>query len=221
MMSIMQPINAQAQHEKMPTILGGGVADKSRPEALAGLGLHEVLYLADQTYAPIGNETNRWIGTGEFQSIVEKIGRTELSQGNADNDGLTIETSFGKGTALTRLQTQETHPTLGTGLLATLQIPVYGTPKEIADECAGMNLVESSWAGDFPQLGCWCPYPSRTGGESPTFGTFVPNALHRPGIAHFVATWMLRRARWVREQHYPSITDEPIEAIMRNRFSPD
>ena len=35
MMSIMQPINAQAQHENMSKVLGG-VADMERPETLAG-----------------------------------------------------------------------------------------------------------------------------------------------------------------------------------------
>jgi hypothetical protein len=121
LMSIMQPINAQIQFEKMPAVLGGGIPDRSRPDALAGLDLHEVLWLADQVYAPIGKETNRWIGTAEFQSIVEQFGITERSYGNADDGGLSIETSFGDDTALIRLRTDDSHPALGTGLLAKRQ----------------------------------------------------------------------------------------------------
>jgi hypothetical protein len=118
LMSIMQPINAQIQFENMPTVLGGGVPDKSRPDALPGLDLHEALWVADQIYAPIGKEANRWIGTGEFQSIVEQMGTTERSYGNADDGGLTIETSFGHDTALIRLRTQDTHRPGETGARA-------------------------------------------------------------------------------------------------------
>jgi hypothetical protein len=220
MMSIMQPINAQAQHENMSKVLGG-VADTERPEALVGRDLHEVLLLGEQTFAPIGKEANRWIGTGEFESIVQQMGTTERSYGNADNGGLAIETSFGEGTALIRLGTKDIHPALGAGLLATLQLPVLGDPKEIADQCGRLNLIESMWTDDFPQLGCWHPGGPREGQEWPTFTTFVPNALYRPGLAHHVAAWMIRRARWIRQEHYPSGTDMPIDAILRKRFAAD
>jgi hypothetical protein len=204
MMSIMQPINAQIQHENMANLLGG-VADKSRPAALAGLGLHESHRVADQIFAPIGKETNRWIGTGEFQSIVE-IGTTEYSDREADNGGLAIEASFGEDIALISLRTDQTHPALGTGLLATLYLPVYGERKQTAEQCASMNLIESMWTDDFPQLGCWYPQGSREGPDGLTFTTFVPNALYQPGLAHCVTDWMFRRARWLQKNIYLSRT---------------
>ena len=218
LMSIMQPINAQIQFEDMPTILGGGVPDKSRSDALVGLDLHETLWLADQMYMPIGKEANRWVGAGEFQSVVEQMGTTERSYGNADDGGLTIETSFGHDTALIRLRTEDAHPALGTGLLATLQIPIFSNPQEMADECAYLNLLETMAWTDIPQLGCWHPHTSRADQEGPAFTMFVPNALYQPGLAHYVAAWMIQRARWLREQRFPSMKDKSIDAILKERF---
>jgi hypothetical protein len=218
LMSIMQPINAQIQFESMPTVLGGGIADRSRPDALAGFDLHEMLWFADHVYAPIGKEPNRWIGTGEFQRIVEKMGTTERSYGNADEGGLTIETAFGSDTALIRLRTDDSHPALGTGLLATLQIPMFGNPQEIADECAGLNFLETMWT-DIPQLGCWHPHASRGRQEGPTFASFVPNALYQPGPAYHLAAWMIQRARWLREERFPNMSDKSIDEIMRARLT--
>lgn len=77
----------------------------SRPEALISAGLEEILEVAAHAYVPIGNETNRWIGTEEFKSVVEDWGKSDLCFGFGDDQGLTLETPFGDDSALIRLMT--------------------------------------------------------------------------------------------------------------------
>ncbi len=210
MMSLMQPINAQVYHDKMPTILGGGVPDKSRLKELVGLDLDAAIFVAGREIVPAGRDASRWIGTGEFQTIVEQMEATGDCYGTANDGGLTMETSFGEDAAQILLQTEHPHPALGTGLVASLLLPVSGLPRGIAEACARMNLMESMWTDDFPQLGCWHPRPLGDGLEGPTFTMFVPNMLYQRGIAHVVAAWMVRRARWARQRCYRKPTDKPL-----------
>jgi hypothetical protein len=215
-MSIMQPVNAQIQAKEAPEFLAGGVPDVSRPEAPGVSGLHDTLEIAAQVYVPIGRKVNRWIGTSEFSAIAEKWGTLDHCYGNGDPQGLTLETSFGDDTALIRLRTDEKHPQLGNGLLATLQVPFFGEPKLIADECAGLNLLETLWT-DIPQFGCWHPHASRGEREGLAFSTFVPNALHQAGLATQTTLWMLQRARWLRQERWPHLSDKPVLEILQER----
>jgi hypothetical protein len=164
-MSIMQPINAQIQAAKAPEFLRGGAPDLSRPAGLAR-GLDDMLVLAAQVYVPIGNDANRWIGTGEFQKIAENWGQTDYGFGFGDDGGLTLETPFGEDSALIRLLTNVRQ--LGNGLLCTLQLPFSDEPTRIAEECAFLNLLETFWT-DIPLFGCWHPHASRGDLEGPAF----------------------------------------------------
>jgi hypothetical protein len=215
-MSIMQPINAQIQAQFITEILKGGVPDTSRPQHLAVSGLDEILETAAQEYVPIGQEISRWIGKNEFSEFAESYARNDHCFGFGNEKGLTVETPFASDTALICLAAETKHPQLGSGLLATLQIPLFSDAAEIADECAFWNFFEAtSWTG-FPLLGCWHPNASR-GMEVPAFTTFVPNALYQPGLATNLALWMLDRARWVRQTRWPDLEDKPIVDILEDR----
>jgi hypothetical protein len=138
----MQPINAQIQSKGAPDILfaAGASPDKSKPSFLGDQGLDPILEIAAEIYVPIGREKNRWLGSGEFSNIINRWNTIENCYGNGGDAGLTLETSFGDDTALIMLRTNEKHPQLGEGLLATLQIPFFREPLVIANECAGLNL---------------------------------------------------------------------------------
>ncbi len=217
-MSIMQPINAQIQAKGMPKMLMKGLPDVSRPERLRRARFDEILEIAAQVYVPMGREESRWIGTGEFSKIAENWGRSNLCFGNGDAHGLTLEASIGEDTALIRLRTDEKHPQLGHGLLATLQLPHFAQDKEICEQCASLNYMESLWT-DIPQLGCWHPHRSRGDVDGLAFSSFVPNALHESGIATHAALWMLQRLGWVHDLMWPDLEDKPIEHILRRRLS--
>jgi hypothetical protein len=220
-MSIMQPINAQIQSKSILEIMHGPSLDESRPAFLGDQGLDPILEVAAQVYVPIGHQQNRWRGTGEFSNIIDRWNATENCYGNGDEGGLALETSFGHDTALIRLRTDEKHPQLGEGLLATLQIPSFNEPRVIANECAYLNMLETLWT-DIPQFGCWHPHASRAEQENLeglAFTSFIPNVLYHPGIADLTAIWMLQRARSLRRQRWSNLPDKPINDILEARLA--
>ena len=146
------------------------------------------------------------------------MGRSDNAFGFGDARGLTLETPFGDDSALIRLLTDQPHPQLGNGLLATLQLPFFGEPKVIASECVFLNYFErASWT-DIPLFGCWHPHASRGNRECPAFTSFIPNALHQPGIATNMALWLLGRARWVRHERWPNLQDKTMAEILKARM---
>lgn len=216
-MSILQPINAQLQAANMQGLIGG-VPDTSRPPGMDAIGLDEILQVAADIYVPIGDEPSRWIGTNEFEAIAKQWGQTDNTFGFGDAGGLTLETPFGGDSALIRLLTDQRHPQLGNGLLATLQLPFFDQPTVVANECAFLNYLERmSWT-DIPLFGCWHPHTSRADRDGAAFTTFVPNALYRPGIATNMALWLLGRAAWARKTRWPKLQDLAMAEIIHRRL---
>jgi hypothetical protein len=85
---------------------------------------------------------------------------------------------------------------------------------------ADLNLIDVFWT-DIPQIGCWHPHASRGAQENVdglAFTTFIPNALHQPGLAAVVTNWMVQRARLLRERRWPDLADKPIGEIFEERF---
>lgn len=107
-MSIMQSINAQLQAANMQNLIGG-VADVSRLADLSVGGLDDMLEVAAQVYVPVGNEANRWIGTGEFEQIETQWGQSDVSFGFGDAHGLTLETPLACNSPIAFLRRSEGH----------------------------------------------------------------------------------------------------------------
>ena len=218
-MAIMQPINAQIQAGFLPETLKGGAPDTSRPEHLANAGLHGALSLAEQVLVPIGQEEWRWRGTTEFSDFEEEYARNHDCFGFGSETGLTVETPFGSNSALIRLRTDQKHPALGNGLLATLQVPFFADASEIASECAWLNFFESITWTKVPLFGCWHPdsLGQKAEQEGLAFASFVPNALYREGLATNVALWMIARAQWLRQLNWADLEDKTMMEIMKGR----
>lgn len=216
-MAILQPISAQ--------FLAGGLAGVLHAEPNASpdplnpqAPLDEILNVLGDVIAPIGKEPSRWDGSEEFADFAETWGRNDNCFGTGDPTGLTLETPFGEDTALIRLLTDQAHPQLGNGLLATLQLPVIADDLDVARLANELNYLEASSWTEFPLIGCW--HSQKVGDAArPAFSTFVPNVLHQPGIATNVALWMLNRARWVRTQRYPDLVDMPMIEILNRRMT--
>jgi hypothetical protein len=216
-MAILQPISAQIQAGGLAGVLHAepnASSNPSNPQA----PLDEILNVLGEVIAPIGKEPSRWDGSEEFAAIAETWGRSDSCFGTGDPTSLTLETPFGADSALIRLLTDQAHPQLGNGLLATLQLPVIAEDLDVARLANELNYLEaSSWTG-FPLIGCW--HSQKVGGGTrPAFSTFVPNVLHQPGIATNVALWMLNRARWVRAERYPDLVDQPMIEILNRRMT--
>ena len=216
-MAILQPISAQIQAGGLAGLLHAepnASSDPSNPQA----PLDQILNVLGEVIAPTGEEPSRWDGCDEFATFAEAYGRNDNCFGMGDPTGLTLETPFGEDSALIRLLTDQAHPHLGNGLLATLQLPMVLEESEIAGLANELNYMEaSSWTG-FPLIGCW--HSKKQGeGAMAAFSTFVPNALHQPLIATNIAFWMLNRARWVRDKRYPHLIDQPMIEILNRRMT--
>ena len=219
-MSIIQPINAQTQGPKIPELVGSGAVNTTRPESLQALPLDGILEVVAQVYAPIGKEPSRFVGHDEFEKFAETYARNDDCYGNGDPTGMTLETPFGSDSALIRLRTDEAHPQLGSGLLASLQLPLLGDALSMSRQAAELNFLEAiSWTG-FPQLGTWHTAQNRGDEEGVAFTLFVPNALYQPMIATNIAFWLVARARWIRETFYPDLQDLTMMQILEGRFGP-
>lgn len=91
---------------------------------------------------------------------------------------------------------EDSHPFLGNGVLATLEVPI---PLDGEDPVALMAEL-NAWELESPELppyfGAWTP-----GFESPTFAIFVPNELCVTGIAQHLSAWAVVRTvrlrRWM------------------------
>jgi hypothetical protein len=216
-MAILQAMSAQIQAGDLAEVLHAEPntsSDPSNPQA----PLDEILYVLGEVIAPIGKEPSRWDGSEEFADFAETWGRNDNCFGTGDPTGLTLETPFGEDSALIRLLTDQGHPLLGNGLLATLQLPVIAADLDVARLVNELNYTEAStWTG-FALIGCW--HSQKVGDDSrPVFSTFVPNVYHQPMIATVVAFWMLNRARWARAELYPNRTDRPMIEILNRRIT--
>jgi hypothetical protein len=214
--AILQPVSAQSHSGALQRMFGSGVPDISRPDTLKS-GPDEILDVANQVYVPRGKEPSRWVGTGEFESFADKWAACDSCFGFGNATGLSVETPFGNDSALIQLGTEQQHPQLGNGLLATLQIPYSDDKISIAKAVGVLNSNESEGWTHFPLLGCWHSHKSRGDVDGPAFSFFIPNSLYQPGLATQVTFWFLERARWVRQSLWPDVADKTMLEIMNSR----
>ena len=215
-MAILQPIIAQRYADEIAQSLNAMPdvsSDPSDPEAPPD----GILGVFDEVFIPVGKEPNRWIDCEEFASFAEQWGRSDSCFGTGDPRGLSLEAPFGDDSALIRLHTDQVHPLLGNGLLATLQLPVVADEQKIAKLAAELNFMEATTWTEFPLLGCW---HSRPLGDNfvAAFSMFVPNLLFQPLIATNAAIWMITRARWVRANFFSELVDQSMHEILERRL---
>ena len=215
---ILQPIVAQTKAQDWAEVLGGTPNFSRPPNADGPAQLDDILRVVDTHYGPAGQEESRWAGTDEFSQIAEQWSRSDICFGTAQPGGLTLETPFGKDSALIRLRTNERHPWLGSGLLAIVRIPYFPGLGRTPQDAAFLNFHEHIAFTTFASMGSWTPVHGRTpNSEGLACSTFVPNFLYRPGIATNVALWAVARARWVRKTLWADKVDLPISTILKER----
>lgn len=212
----MQPINAEVYTQLLTKTLGGEPALVPPTRDI----YDEVLEVAALIYDPEGKKPSRWSSTNEFIEFAERYARSDHCFGMGDISGLTFETPFGSDSALIMMKSGESHPQLGSGLLVAMKTPYSASDQEIADAVANLNYLESILWTDFPQLGCWHSIEVDGSEFRLSHSTFIPNALFLNGLATNLAFWSLARARWAREQLWPSLKDLPMHEILRKRLEP-
>jgi len=183
----------------------------------------------DTEVLPESNAASPW-DAGDFdlaQDFLDRIGVLA----NGDATGLTaefpwdpgatsqIERFFGRDpggrTSLLRVTTTERHPALGNGLLCRLVLPVsYPTDHLLARAACRLNLLEAVAIDAPPFLGAWTVDPAS---KSPTFVTFHPNLMYRPGVVANITTWMMARSE--RAKRWTEV-DTGLGALAREAAEP-
>lgn len=117
--------------------------------------------------------------------------------GSRDSWGLTAEYPWDAdgGTCLFWIR-EDSHPFLGNGVLATLEVPIPLNGAEPTALMADLNAWEVESPELPPYFGGWTP-----GYESPAFAIFIPNELCVTGIAQHLSAWAVVRTvrlrRWM------------------------
>jgi hypothetical protein len=176
--------------------------------------LDDILSVEESVIVPQGTQQSKWIGTGEFEEIIEKWGRCDSGFGFADEGGLSIEMPFGEETAILTLKTDVPHPRLGRGLLALLKIPHLSELERVNELSIEMNYLEANvWSKlGMPLIGNWCAdeyakLEKRERGFVPAFSSFVPNLFYQRGLAENIVLYAAGRTRWVRQMLMPDAID--------------
>jgi len=217
-MAILQAIDAHRTADTMAQILHGE-PDMSGPGGQpAGEHFDDILNVGGAFFAPQGQEPNRFQELDEYTEYAERFGRSDLCFGTADSNQLTFETPIGTSSALIRLRTDVPHPSLGNGLLASLEFPFEKDEVAILEDCLWLNFFESRFWTDVPQMGSWHPRPGRDGQFRAGHSFFVPNALFNNGIATNAALWQFGRARWAKGLLYKDLEDLTMEQVFERRF---
>lgn len=215
-MAILQPVDAQRNAKLVAELLGGSPdlssfngAEKSHDE---------ILNVPQDIYVPLGIDASKWINTGEFQEIADRFGKSDICFGNGDSSGLTLETPFGKNSALIRLITDIAHPALGNGLLSTIQLPFWESGDEVGDVCAHLNYLNSLYWTNFPYLGSWFAKQMKDDVYCPAYSSFIPNALYAPNLASNMALWGVAGAQFAKEKIWPDIKNVTMAEVYKKRF---
>ena len=118
---------------------------------------------------------------------------------NFDEDGLTAEFPFPgcvPPTALLTASNAEKHPRFGSGLLLLPKLPLACQGVDVESLAFKLNAAEVKEWTHCHFMGAWCVDPNL---KTPTYCSFFPSALYKPGLLGNCIYSMAHRARWANE----------------------
>jgi hypothetical protein len=219
-LAVLQPVEAQFRADHAASLLGGR-PDRSRPPLRRSQAIVDEMLSAEAWMrSPHGQQPSKWIGSGEFEKIIEKWGRGDSGFGVANGAGLSMQTPFGDGSAIILLRTDQPHPHLGNGLHVSLSLPHVSDAQSAQARASDMNYLEDrEWSKFGVQfIGNWHADEWRGHGFVPEFSCFIPNMVYSPGLAENLVLYAMARAKWARELSRPGATDLPMHAILERQF---
>jgi hypothetical protein len=218
----MQIAESQFMAEQMTSRLGGK-ANRSQPVGRAPLtSLPNLLKIEKFEIRPRGELPSEWIGTGEFEKIVEIFGRFNPGLGEASDRGVRIMVPFGKKTARINLQTDIPHLHFGNGLHVFLTLPYSSDFDSLSTLANEMNYTEDrTWCRHgMPFMGSWIPVQKHDETQYElAFCLFIPNLFYQLNLAEIFVSFAIRRARWAREFLLPNSIDLPLREILEAQKS--
>ena len=167
----------------------------------------EMLEFIEIGLKPQGEGTSRYEG-----EALEKLGKDLLRPpclfATGSPDGVTAEFPHPQHSYMLRLLASERHSRLGSGLLATLNLPEGGDDHATARAALSLNAREKSSPTHF--LGSWCATSSGL-----AFSAFFPSAMANDGIPMSAAFNMIHRAKWHCENLHDFDWAQNFEPCMR------
>jgi hypothetical protein len=216
-LAILQVVDAELLAEDTAGLLNAR-PDASRLSENAPQHPDGMLDVTRDVYLPAGRDPSRWEGTREFAEAAELYGKNNLYFAGSDAREFAVETPVGPETAMIRLNNDIPHPVLGSGLLATLQMPHKTNKVEATQQCFWLNFLESGYWSDIPQLGSWYPLDLGDGTFQACHAFFIPNCMYRPNVAMNAAIWQVARAQWVKDTLWPDLKNVSMTEILLQRF---
>ena len=169
----------------------------------AAPGMINAVQRIDRHQPPVDSAPGTWT-VRDLEKAVSFLSR--LSACTSDESGLTAQFSLASRAIIPvrsedqavrwQLRTDHTHPAIGGGLFASLELP-----SGIQDRAERVQLVRALNRREIdsvdgpPHFGAWTDGDTR---DRIAYTTFLPNELREaPGIAVTLSFWALNRALWV------------------------
>lgn len=199
-LAILQLCLAESETTWLAVKTGGRVAVAAHPSSGARKEPDDMLNVLDGVFAPSGWQVSRFADKFELEAIAEMTRHSSNAASlGADETGLSLEVSYGEGTSLTILKTDEPHRRLGQGLTVRMSLPNIVAPDDGDRIASVLNSHEAIGSANTSHHGAWCWDEWPTTGRCLAYHLFMPNVMHRQGISQDVVFSAVRRAQWVDE----------------------
>ena len=205
---IIQLCHAEEDAPALRRVLGGRLASSRHPCQGRRKEPDDMLNVVWAVFRPRGAGPSLFANRFEFDTICEQTQRINAASFGASDTGVAIEVPFGLSTALISLNAKEENPRIGAGLGVFLQLPIFASFEECVRLAAWLNRKEAD--GEFLSH-CWGAWSVKKHGDACTVARcgFIPNALHRPGLAMDMAAAAIMKLRQVNRLLNPGV-EEPI-----------
>ena len=214
---IIQLDHAEQDAPVLRRALEGRLATSRHPEQGRRKEPDEMLGVVPDVFLPRSAGENLFADEFEFDAIYQQTQRINAVSFGACATGVAIEVPFGHSTALIVLNAKEANPRIGQGLGVFLQLPGFAEFGDCARLAGWLNRKEAD--GEFLSQ-CWGAWSVKKHGESCTVTRcqFIPNALHRQGLAMDAAASAVMKLRQLNSVLNPGVEEPNAWQVVADRM---
>jgi len=214
---IIQLCHAEEDAPVLRRALGGRLASSRHPTQGRRKAPDDMLNAVSAVFRPLGAGPSVFADRFEFETICELSRRINAASSGASDTGVSIEVPFGQTTALVTLNAREENPRVGAGLGVFLQLPIFASFEECARLASWLNRKEA--AGEFLSH-CWGAWSVKKHGNSCTVARcgYMPNAMHRPGLAMDLAAAAIMKLKQVNRLLNPGVEEPNAWKVVADRL---
>jgi hypothetical protein len=219
--AMLQLCVAETEADYIAAKSGGRVAEATHPVGGPRRTPDDMLRLLDDgPFAETGRAASAFLDKWEMGTIehIAKNSAFVATRGSTEA-GLSLEVAFDDEATLIVLDAREPHWRAGAGLRVRLRPPMDLSPQDASRHANALNLTEALGGSMAAHYGAWCWdswTPSRQSPCALAYQLFVPNALHRTGVAQDCAASFVKRARWMDWGLHGVESADPWKVMWRN-----